>query len=155
MSQDEDEFYMKLALNEAQKAYDRDEVPIGAVLVDWQTQEIIAQNSNRTIESHDATAHAEILVLREAGQIKRAQRFPECDLYVTLEPCPMCTAAISFARIRRLVIGAKDLKSGGLSGDLNLYSYPQMHHKPNIIFGVCESESSDLLKKFFQQKRKK
>ena len=148
-----DEFYMMEALKEAQNAYERDEVPIGAVLVDTQTGDIVARAGNETIARHDPTAHAEILVIREACAALNAQRIPEYDLFVTLEPCPMCAAALSFARIDRVVFGAHDEKSGGLVSGPALSSSPQLHHKMNIIGGVLEQECALILKKFFKQKR--
>jgi tRNA(adenine34) deaminase len=148
-----DEFYMMEALKEAQKAFNRDEVPIGAVLVDIETGEIVAGKGNETIKRHDPTAHAEILVVRERCSVLKTQRLPEYDLFVTLEPCPMCAAALSFARIRRVVIGALDPKSGGLISGPALSTAPQLHHKMEIISGVMAVESATLLKDFFKLKR--
>jgi tRNA(adenine34) deaminase len=144
---------MEAALEEARAASLRDEVPIGAVLVDSRTGKIVARAGNRTIEQSDPTAHAEIQVIREICERDGAQRIPEYDLYVTLEPCPMCAAAISYARIRRLVIGALDPKSGGVVSGPRLYDHPQLHHKPEVISGILAAESSQLLKNFFAAKR--
>lgn len=148
-------YFMKEALAEAQKAAARDEVPIGAVLVHAESGEIVARASNATIENADPTSHAEILVIRELCQELGVQRIPDYDLYVTLEPCPMCAAAISFARIRKLVFGASDPKSGGVLQGPNLYTHPQLHHKPEIISGTLAEECGQILKDYFQTKRKK
>lgn len=143
--------YMDLAFKEAQSAADRGEVPVGAVLV--KDNQIIARDSNRTLELNDPTAHAEILTIRGAGAILGSQRLTGCDLYVTLEPCPMCAAAISFARINRLYYGAVDAKSGGAESGIRFFSQPSCHHSPEIYGGIGAQESATLLKNFFQQKR--
>jgi tRNA(Arg) A34 adenosine deaminase TadA len=153
MFTDFDHIAMKRALEEAKKSHARDEVPIGAVLVHAARQDIVAMNGNRTIEYSDPTAHAETLVIREECARLGVQRLPDYDLYVTLEPCPMCTSLISFARIRRLIFGASDPKSGGLNDTLHLYKFPQMHHKPQILSGLYADESAQLLKDFFKTKR--
>ena len=146
--------YMKVALEEARAAGDRDEVPIGAVVVRADTGEIIARNGNRTLEHCDPTAHAEIMVIREACEKAGAQRIPDCDLYVTLEPCAMCAAAIGFARIRRLVFAAPDPKGGGVLHGGRFYEQPTCHHSPGIISSApLADESSALLKSFFVKKR--
>ena len=146
---------MQLALQQAQAAFDANEVPIGAVLVERTTGAILSQTRNQTIEFHDPTAHAEILAIRSGCQQTGAQRIPEYDLYVTLEPCPMCAAALSFARIGRVIYGADDPKSGGLSTGPCLYNHTQLHHKPEVISGVLAAESAALLQRFFQDKRQK
>lgn len=146
-------FYMQEALAEAKKAANRDEVPIGAVLVDSRTGEIVARASNSTLEHKDPTSHAEILVIREVCKIADAQRIPEYDLYVTLEPCPMCAAAISFARIRNLVFGASDPKSGGVLSGPSMYTHSQLHHKPNVEHGILAEECGQILKDYFRSKR--
>ncbi len=146
--------YMRVALEEAKLAYDRDEVPIGAVIVDRQSGEIVARNGNRTIEMSDPSAHAEILCVREVCDKLGVQRFPEYDLYVTLEPCPMCAAALSYARVARVVYGASDVKSGGISSDIKLYERSQIHHKPEVVHGALEQECGEILKSFFAAKRK-
>lgn len=148
-----DEFYMTKALDEARAAFARDEVPIGAVLVDCQTGDIVARAGNATIAQNDPTAHAEILCIRHECKMQGAQRLPDYDLYVTLEPCPMCAAALSFARIRRIVVGALDAKSGGLVSGACLSTHPTIHHKSEIITGVMADESGALLKEFFALKR--
>ncbi len=142
---------MDIALQEARAAADRGEVPIGAVLV--RNDEILARAGNRTIELNDPTAHAEILVIRQACDLLNSQRLPDCDLYVTLEPCPMCAAAISFARIRRLYYGAGDVKGGAVDNGPCLYHQPICHHAPDVYSGFCESEAAQLLQDFFRQRR--
>lgn len=148
-----DHILMQAALEEARLAALRDEVPIGAVLVDTRTGEIAARAGNRTIEHCDPTAHAEIQVIRDICKKAAAQRIPEYDLYVTLEPCPMCASAISYARIRRLVFGASDPKSGGITSTMKIYENPQMHHKPEIVSGILAEECGQVLKDFFAKRR--
>lgn len=147
--------YMQAALAQAKLAAQEDEVPIGAVLVDVASGAIVAEAFNRTITLSDPTAHAEILAIREVCQRVGVQRIPEYDLYVTLEPCPMCAAAISFARIRRVIYGADDPKSGGLSTGPCLYTHAQLHHKPEVVSGILAAESAMLLQDFFKTKRQK
>ena len=144
---------MQIALEEARAAAARDEVPIGAVIVNAKTGAIIARNGNRTIELKDPTAHAEIMVIREACEKDGAQRIPDCDLFVTLEPCAMCAGAISFARIRRLIFAAPDPKGGGVLHGGKFYGQPTCHHRPEIVSGPLTDESSILLKTFFAGKR--
>ncbi len=144
---------MQAALEEARLAAGRDEVPIGAVLVHRASGDIVARGGNRTIEHADPTSHAEILVLRDLCRELGVQRLPEYDLYVTLEPCPMCAAAISFARIGTVYFGASDPKSGGISTPVALYTHPQLHHKPEIVSGVLADDAAALLKSFFALKR--
>lgn len=153
LSSDSD--YMQLALAQARLAAESDEVPIGAVVVNPADGSVVTQAFNKTITLSDPTAHAEILALREACQKAGAQRIPDYDLYVTLEPCPMCAAALSFARFRRVVYGAHDPKSGGLSSGPCLYTHAQLHHKPEVVSGVLADESAALLQQFFQAKRQK
>lgn len=143
--------YMDLAFEEAQAAADRGEVPVGAVLVKANT--VIARAGNRTLELNDPTAHAEMLVIRAGGLVLESQRLTGCDLYVTLEPCPMCAAAISFARISRLYFGALDEKTGGAESGVRYFSHASCHHTPEIYSGIGEAKSSELLKRFFAQKR--
>jgi tRNA(adenine34) deaminase len=142
---------MSLALEQAHSAAARGEVPIGAVLV--KDGAIIAAAGNRTRELNDPTAHAEILVIRHACQTLSDERLAGCDLYVTLEPCTMCAAAISFARIRRLYYGAQDIKGGGVENGARFFSQPTCHHAPEIYSGFNEAESETLLKEFFRTKR--
>lgn len=143
--------YMDLAFEEAQSAADRGEVPVGAVLV--KDNQIIARAGNRTLELNDPTAHAELLIIRAGGAELGSQRLTGCDLYVTLEPCPMCAAAISFARIGRLYYGAQDKKSGGTESGIRYFSHPTCHHVPEIYGGLGATKAADMLKTFFSQKR--
>ena len=152
MDHDFDRAMMVIALAEAHAAADRGEVPIGAVLVGTDGT-VIARNGNRTIERADPPAHAEILVIRDACAAAGAQRIPGCDLYVTLEPCAMCAGAISFARIRRLVIGALDPKGGGVLHGGKFFEQPTCHHRTQVESGLMADESADILKKFFQARR--
>jgi tRNA(Arg) A34 adenosine deaminase TadA len=144
---------MALALDEAEKAGLRDEVPIGAVVVEAATGTVIAAAGNRTEELADPTAHAEMLALRAAAARVGAPRLPDCDLYVTLEPCPMCAAAISFARIRRLYFGAEDPKGGGVEHGPRIFAQPTCHHRPEVYGGIDEKRASALLKRFFRERR--
>ncbi|WP_135082124.1 nucleoside deaminase [Terasakiella sp. SH-1] len=144
---------MDIAIKEAKKAALRGEVPIGAVIVDSQSGEILACTSNRTEEDFDPTAHAEVLAIRQAAAKVGSTRLPECDLYVTLEPCTMCATAISFARIRRLYFGAYDPKGGGVDHGACFYEQPTCHHKPEVYGGLQERECAALLTTFFQGKR--
>ena len=148
-----DRTFMQIALDEAQAATGCGEVPIGAVLVDSRTGEIIARTGNRTIALADPTAHAEILAIRDGCRAAGAQRIPDCDLYVTLEPCAMCAAAISFARIRRLVFGASDSKGGGILHGGQFFSQTTCHHKPAVEYGVMAEECGAILKDFFRSRR--
>lgn len=145
--------YMSLALEQAAAASLRGEVPVGAVLVNGLSGEVIAAAGNLTEARHDATAHAEMLVLQAGGQALGAPRLAGCDLYVSLEPCPMCAAAISFARIRRLYFGAYDPKGGGVDHGARIFSQPTCHHKPEIYGGFREQECGELLKRFFKERR--
>jgi tRNA(adenine34) deaminase len=144
---------MALALAEAEAAGARGEVPVGAVLVDGATGEIVARAGNRVEELKDPTAHAEMLALR-AGAAAQGQKWLEgCDLYVTLEPCPMCAAAISLARIRRLYFGAYDPKAGGVDHGARVFDHPTCHHRPDVYGGIAESAAGELLKGFFRERR--
>jgi tRNA(Arg) A34 adenosine deaminase TadA len=145
--------FMGLAFRQAEAAVTRDEVPIGAVLVDSTTGQVLAVNHNRVEELHDPTAHAEMLVIRAVSTGRKEKRLPLCDLYVTLEPCPMCAAAISFARIRRLVFAARDPKGGGVEHGPRIFQQPTCHHRPEVFGGLDETRSAMLLKSFFQAKR--
>lgn len=143
---------MQIARAEAEAAGRRGEVPVGAVLVDAGGR-VLARSGNRTEEMRDPTAHAEMLVIRAAAAQLGAPRLPDCDLYVTLEPCAMCAAAISFARIRRLCFGAYDPKGGAVEHGPRFFAQPTCHHTPEVIGGVDERESGALLKEFFQRLR--
>ncbi len=144
--------FMAVALEEAHAAAARGEVPVGAVIVS-RAGEIIARDGNRTIEHLDPTAHAEMLVLRMAAQRQKSERLVDFDLYVTLEPCPMCAQAISLARIRRLYYGAGDEKGGGVDHGPRLYTQSTCHHAPEVYGGIAEVESSALLRTFFKNRR--
>lgn len=145
---------MRIALEEAKKAAERDEVPIGAILVD-KDKKILAKSGNRTREMDDPTAHAEILCIREACHKAGAQRIPQTTLYVTLEPCTMCAAAISYARIENVIFAATDEKGGGIVSGAKFYEQPTCHHKPSIRHGLINDETSQILKDFFKSKRGK
>ncbi len=142
---------MEAALAEARRAAARGEVPIGAVIAHQGA--IIAQAGNRTLELKDPTAHAEMLVIRAAAALLGSERLIGCDLHVTLEPCPMCAAAISFARIRRLYYAAADPKGGAVESGVRLYSQPTCHHAPEVYDGIRASEAATLLRSFFVQRR--
>lgn len=144
--------FMDLALEEARAAAARDEVPVGAVLVSPR-KEVLARAGNRTRELCDPTAHAEILVLRSACHVLGQERLAGCDLYVTLEPCPMCAAAISNARIARLYYGAADPKSGGVAQGPRIFAHPQCHHVPEVYDGIGAGEAVALLQAFFARLR--
>ena len=143
--------HMTEALTEAHAAAARGEVPVGAVIV--LDGAIIAQAGNRTRELNDPTAHAEMLAIRDACAVLGVERLTGADLYVTLEPCPMCAGAISNARIRRLYFGADDPKSGGVLRGARVFSHPQCHHAPEVYDGVSADEASALLRNFFATKR--
>jgi tRNA(Arg) A34 adenosine deaminase TadA len=143
---------MQRALAEARAAALRGEVPVGAVVL-GPGGEVLAAAGNRTEALADPTAHAEILALREAARRMGAPRLPECDLVVTLEPCPMCAAAISLFRVRRLVFGAYDPKGGGVEHGPRVFSHPTCHHRPEVVGGVGEAEAAALLKAFFAARR--
>jgi tRNA(adenine34) deaminase len=147
---------MQLALAEAVAAAARGEVPVGAVIVGSDGR-VIAKAGNRTRELSDPTAHAEILVIRDACRQFSTERLTgpagTFDLYVTLEPCPMCAAAISFARVRRLYYAASDPKSGGVDSGVRLYTQPTCHHAPDVYSGIEDVAARDLLKRFFAAKR--
>jgi len=142
---------MGIALAEAKLAGARGEVPIGAAIV--RDGVVLAQDGNRTREYSDPTAHAELLVIRKAAAEGGSERLVGADLFVTLEPCPMCAAAISFARIRRLYFGATDAKGGAVDNGVRLYAQPTCHHAPEVYGGIGESEAASLLIDFFKAKR--
>lgn len=147
------EEYMKIALNLAQKAAKTDEVPVGAVIVNPENGEILAQAYNQSAHSGDATAHAEILAIQQACAKLKTTRLWGLDLYVTLEPCTMCAAAISFARIAHLYFGATDEKGGAVISGVRFYEAPTCHHRPQYTGGICAEECSQILKDFFAHKR--
>lgn len=143
--------FMDAALEEAKRAAERGEVPIGAVVV--LEGRIIGRGGNRTRECHDVTAHAEIVALRMACDEVGQERLPGADLYVTLEPCTMCAGAISFARIRRLYYGANDPKGGAVESGVRFFNQPTCHHAPDVYSGLGETEAAKLLVDFFQERR--
>lgn len=142
---------MEIALGEAEAAAARGEVPVGAVIVS--EGRIVAAAGNRTLADRDPTAHAEIVAIRAACEALGSERLPGCDLYVTLEPCPMCAGAISFARIRRLYYGAADPKGGAVENGVRLYSDPTCHHRPEVYGGIGETAAAGLLRDFFRARR--
>lgn len=143
--------FMAAALEEARSAGERGEVPIGAIVV--ADGRIVARAGNETRALNDVTAHAEILAIRRAAEALGDERLSGADLYVTLEPCTMCAAAISFARIRRLYYGAEDPKGGGVDNGVRFYTQPTCHHAPEVYSGLGETESASLLRDFFQNRR--
>jgi len=144
---------MEAALAAAERAGVAGEVPVGAVLVEAATGAVLAVSGNRVEALHDPTAHAEIIVLREGAAKRQAPRLDDCDLYVTLEPCAMCAAAISFARIRRLYFGAYDPKGGAVEHGPRFFELATCHHRPEIYGGIDEARAAGLLKQFFAERR--
>ncbi|AZV78891.1 nucleoside deaminase [Parasedimentitalea marina] len=144
--------HMEQALSAARAAADRGEVPVGAVLIDPQGK-VVAVEGNRTREYHDPTAHAEILTIRAACAAAGSERLADYDLYVTLEPCAMCAAAIAAARIGRVYYGASDPKSGGVAHGARVFSHAQAHHSPEVYDGIAEAEAEQMLKAFFAARR--
>lgn len=145
--------FMDIALDEAKKAAERGEVPVGAVVV--RDGAVIAAAGNRTLELKDPTAHAEVLAIRAAAAALGSERLVGCDLHVTLEPCAMCAGAISFARIRRLYYGAADEKGGAVEHNTRIFSSPGCHHAPEVYSGLGESEAARILKDFFAERRER
>jgi tRNA(adenine34) deaminase len=143
--------FMSLALDEARAARDAAEVPVGCVIV--RGGDVIARTGNRTLRDRDPTAHAELLAIRQAAKALGSERLIDCDLYVTLEPCSMCAAAMSFARIRRLYYGAVDQKGGAVDNGVRFFSAPTCHHKPEVYGGIGEGEAAALLIDFFRERR--
>jgi tRNA(Arg) A34 adenosine deaminase TadA len=143
---------MLTALAEAEAAAARGEVPVGAVVVDANGA-VLARAGNRTRELADPTAHAEMLAIRAACRALGSERLGESDLYVTLEPCPMCATAISFARLRRLYFGAGDPKGGGVEHGPRIFSQPTCHHAPEVYGGIEEVRAGALLREFFESRR--
>jgi tRNA(adenine34) deaminase len=152
MFSDQDHIFMRAAMEEANKAAANGEVPIGAVLVDL-TGNIVARAGNSTITCSDPTSHAEIAVIRQRCVEVQAQRIPDHDLYVTLEPCAMCAAAIAFARIRRLVFAAPDPKGGGVLHGGRFFEQPTCHHKIMVEHGLMADHAGQILKDFFKERR--
>ena len=145
--------FMARAMIEAEAAASRGEVPVGAFIVDPDTGEVLAAAGNRTEELHDPTAHAEMLAIRAAAEERGSARLSLCDLYVTLEPCAMCAAAISFARLRRVYYAAADPKGGGVDHGPRFFTQPTCHHRPEVYGGIGEQAASELLKTFFRERR--
>ena len=143
--------FMQEALKQAKIAFEKDEVPVGAVIVE--NGKIIATSHNQNLILKDPTAHAEILVMREAAKIKDSARLDGCDLYVTLEPCAMCASAIALARIRRIYYAVSDVKFGAVENGARIFSSTSCHHKPEIYSGISEEESKELMQSFFRNKR--
>ena len=146
--------FMNVALEEAAKALERDEVPIGAVIVE-NSGNIVARAGNETRARLDPSAHAEVLAIREACTVLKTERLVNCDMYVTLEPCAMCAALIANARIRRIYFAASDPKSGGIQQGARIFDRKQTHHVPEIYSGIGEEKAAKLLRNFFSKKRLK
>lgn len=146
------EYYMNIALNEAKKAYNELEVPVGAIIV--KDGKIIARAYNEKEKKNDTTKHAEILAIQKASKKLKNWRLYDCDMYVTLEPCSMCAGALIQARLRKVYIGAMDEKTGSCGSVLNLLEDYKFNHKVDIEYGVCQKECEDILKKFFKNLRK-
>ncbi|MGL4767026.1 MAG: tRNA adenosine(34) deaminase TadA [Formosimonas sp.] len=151
LSDERDAFYMRLALEAAQQAYDAGEVPVGAVLV--RGDEVVATGFNQPIGLNDPSAHAEIVTLRAAGAALNNYRLPECELFVTLEPCLMCAGAMLHARLKRVVFAAADAKTGVAGSVLNVFAEPQLNHHTCAVGGVLLDESKALLQRFFRERR--
>lgn len=147
----DDAFFMAQALEQAQKAWDSEEVPVGAVLV--RDGEVVAVGFNQPIGSHDPTAHAEIMALRAAAQVLGNYRLPGCDLYVTLEPCAMCAGAMIHARLSRVIFGAPDPKTGACGSIIDLFAQENLNHHTEVVGGVLAQQCGTLLKNFFAQRR--
>jgi tRNA(adenine34) deaminase len=143
--------FMDMALDEARAAAGRGEVPVGCVLV--RGEEVIARAGNRTLSDRDPTAHAEMIAIRHAAHRLGSERLDGCDIYVTLEPCAMCAAALSFARIRRLYYGASDPKGGAVENGVKFFSTGSCHHRPEIYSGLADAAAAELLKDFFRERR--
>ena len=145
--------FMEIALLEASRSASRGEVPVGCVIVDYRSTKIVAREGNRVEEWKDPTAHAEMVAIKSATQIIGETRLEHCDLYVSLEPCPMCAAAISLARIRRLYFGALDHKSGGVENGARVFDQTTCHHRPEVYGGIREMDAAALLRSFFAGRR--
>ncbi len=152
-TQARDEFFMRHALACAQQAYDAGEVPVGAVVV--HQNRVIASGYNHPIGLNDPTAHAEVQALRAAAQILQNYRMPECELYVTLEPCLMCSGAMFHARLARVVFGASDYKTGVAGSVMNVYTHEQLNHHATVVGGVLQEEAREILQRFFKERRAK
>lgn len=148
----DDKYFMQIAIEEAKKALAEGEVPIGAVLVDDKDGIVVSAHNLRE-QLHDATAHAEVVAIREAGKKMGEWRLKNCTLYVTVEPCPMCAGAIVMARIKRIVYGIPDSKAGAVESLFNIPGHPGLNHNPEVRAGVLEDECKELMQKFFVERR--
>jgi len=148
-----DDRYIEMAIAEAEAAAARGEVPVGAVVVEAASGRVLARAGNRVEADNDPAGHAELLALRAAAAEIGVPRLPDCDIYVTLEPCAMCAQAISFARIRRLYFGAYDAKGGGVEHGARIFTQPTCHHAPEVIGGLEEGRCGALLQDFFAERR--
>ena len=153
MISENNKLFMGLAIELAQTAFENNEVPVGAVVVQNRNSEILAAFSNQMRATSSSLAHAEMLALQKAMEVLKNERLLGCDMYVSLEPCPMCAQAISFARIKNLHFAAEDKKSGGVLNGPKIFESSSCHHKPEVFSGIMAEESSGLLKRFFQSKR--
>ena len=147
--------YMQIALKEAQKAFEKDEVPVGAIIVDSQTGKVIAKAGNRSEHGENAFANAELEAMKKACKKLKQNRLRDMDLYVTLEPCTMCAAAISLMRIRKVFFGATDEKGGAIVNGVKFFEAKTCHHRPEFESGILEEKCSEILKIFFRNKRQK
>jgi len=155
MTTEADEYGMRLALDQAQNAWLVGEVPVGAVILRATPEgpQVVATGYNRPITTHDPTAHAEIVALRHAAELLQNYRLPDCELYVTLEPCAMCTMALLHARFKRVVFGAPDPKTGAAGSVLNLFAEPRLNHQTTVVGGVLADACGALLRDFFAERR--
>jgi tRNA(adenine34) deaminase len=155
MSSEADEYGMRLALDQAHNAWLVGEVPVGAVILRTTPEgpQLIATGYNRPITTHDPTAHAEVVALRHAAALLENYRLPDCELYVTLEPCAMCAMALMHARFRRVVFGASDPKTGAAGSVLNLFAEPRLNHQSEVVGGVLAEPCAELLRAFFAERR--
>ena len=145
--------FMAMALRLAEDAARHGEIPVGAMIVDPGAKEILASAANQTEATNDPTAHAEMVAIRAAAALRGTPRLEGCDLYVTLEPCPMCAQAISFARLRRLYFGCEDAKGGGVRNGSRIFNQTSCHHRPEVYGGIDETRAADLLRSFFKSRR--
>ena len=148
-----DDALMKRAMMQAELAFKKDEVPVGVVIVETVSKKIVFETHNQMKIQQDSTAHAEILAIQEVSKILKQERLDQYDIYVTLEPCTMCAAAISYARFKHLYFGAYDMKSGGVEHGAKFFDQKTCHYKPRILGGILEKENRALIQKFFKQKR--